>query len=171
MNVCSRHTLQHFFCLSRFLRRHMTSTAQTNGSQRTNGHVSQTELPSATSTTNNRSPRPHVELNTVVKTISENEVTTALIPASSSSHQSNELSRIQVATVVEINTEMEESCKASLKSHCEECCPRCCSCGETVSSAEDSILDSMEQSDEQNCQRINEKSGVVKLTISTQTSN
>ena len=125
-----------------------------------------------------RSPRPQIELQTVVRTSSnhfEPKVTTALL---STEKVSMEKSTAKEVTVVEINNEKEPSHSKTVRItdeggsslaldaslHCEECC-RCCSCGETVSSADDSALEDILEHQPENKQSPPQKS-----SISTQTS-
>ena len=176
-----------------------TAARETNGSQRPNGHLPQTELPSVASRTTTTA-RPQIELHTVVTTTSEAKVTTALIPKSgkeiqSESKSNSKANEAKVAksgsstVLVEINNEKDHNIKINsaylsrltgttssqatdegsslvLDSQCEECC-RCCSCGETVSSADGSVLEDIME----NPPPDEKVEKVAKFTISTQTSN
>ena len=127
------------------------------------------------------------------------KVTTALIQKSSADSKSNskaneaQLQSSSSSTVVEINTEKDHKMKINsaylsrltgttstatldmegsslvLDSNC-ECCERCCSCGETVSSAEDSVLEDIMENPPSPSEN-DEVEQVTKFTISTQTSN
>ena len=181
-----------------------TAARETNGSQRPNGHLPQTELPSVASRTTTTALRPQIELHTVVTTTSEAKVTTALIQKShgkeiqsesKSNSKANEAmgapSSSSSTVLVEINNEKDHKIKINsaylsrltgttssggatdegsslvLDSQCEECC-RCCSCGETVSSAEGSVLEDIMENPPSTDETVEK---ITKFTISTQTSN
>ena len=141
------------------MRRPVSTQSQANGSQRPNGHMPPTDLPTPRN-------RAQIELQTVVTTSSnhfEPKVTTALL-SNPKVNVSNDV------TVVEINNEKEshktmshEGSSLVLDSslNCEECCR--CSCGETVSSNDDSTLEDIIENQLENCAK-------EKATISTQTS-